>query len=118
MWGSLYSITIAKGQGSWTSRFSRSLLSTTSWQLPVTASHIANHRLFLLPYLFNVVFAGNQLFADQRVKDAMLSVDRGDFAPSTPYGDHPVSIGYSATISAPHMVSCCFSFPLYFAFLS
>uniref|UniRef100_F1L479 Protein-L-isoaspartate(D-aspartate) O-methyltransferase n=1 Tax=Ascaris suum TaxID=6253 RepID=F1L479_ASCSU len=45
----------------------------------------------------------NQLFADQRVKDAMLSVDRGDFAPSTPYGDHPVSIGYSATISAPHM---------------
>uniref|UniRef100_A0A915AEM6 Protein-L-isoaspartate(D-aspartate) O-methyltransferase n=2 Tax=Parascaris univalens TaxID=6257 RepID=A0A915AEM6_PARUN len=45
----------------------------------------------------------NQLFVDERVKEAMLSVDRGDFAPRTPYGDHPVSIGYSATISAPHM---------------
>lgn len=43
------------------------------------------------------------MFSDERVKNAMLSVDRGDFAPRTPYGDHPVSIGYSATISAPHM---------------
>ncbi|VDM44822.1 unnamed protein product [Toxocara canis] len=45
----------------------------------------------------------NELFVDERVKEAMLSVDRADFAPRTPYGDHPVSIGYSATISAPHM---------------
>lgn len=34
----------------------------------------------------------------------MLKVDRGDFATRTPYADHPVSIGYGATISAPHMV--------------
>jgi hypothetical protein len=26
---------------------------------------------------------------------AMLEVDRGDFAPETPYGDHPVPIGES-----------------------
>ncbi|VDO33456.1 unnamed protein product [Onchocerca flexuosa] len=45
----------------------------------------------------------NNLFKDERVRDAMLKVDRGDFAPVTPYGDHPVSIGHGATISAPHM---------------
>uniref|UniRef100_A0A8R1TW56 Protein-L-isoaspartate O-methyltransferase n=1 Tax=Onchocerca volvulus TaxID=6282 RepID=A0A8R1TW56_ONCVO len=45
----------------------------------------------------------NNLFKDERVRDAMLEVDRGDFAPVTPYGDHPVSIGHGATISAPHM---------------
>uniref|UniRef100_A0AAF5PU73 Protein-L-isoaspartate O-methyltransferase n=1 Tax=Wuchereria bancrofti TaxID=6293 RepID=A0AAF5PU73_WUCBA len=45
----------------------------------------------------------NNLFKDKRVRDAMLKVDRADFTAITPYGDHPVSIGYSATISAPHM---------------
>lgn len=38
----------------------------------------------------------------------MLSVDRGDFTAVTPYGDHPVAIGYGATISAPHMVTIQF----------
>ncbi|KAK6108154.1 Protein-L-isoaspartate(D-aspartate) O-methyltransferase domain protein [Brugia pahangi] len=45
----------------------------------------------------------NNLFKDKRVRDAMLKVDRADFTAITPYGDHPVSIGYGATISAPHM---------------
>uniref|UniRef100_A0A915PQJ5 Protein-L-isoaspartate(D-aspartate) O-methyltransferase n=1 Tax=Setaria digitata TaxID=48799 RepID=A0A915PQJ5_9BILA len=45
----------------------------------------------------------NGLFKDKRVRDAMLEVDRGDFTSITPYGDHPVSIGHGATISAPHM---------------
>ncbi|KAL3985350.1 Protein-L-isoaspartate(D-aspartate) O-methyltransferase [Acanthocheilonema viteae] len=45
----------------------------------------------------------NNLIKDKRVRDAMLKVDRGDFTTVTPYGDHPVSIGYGATISAPHM---------------
>ncbi|MCP9264835.1 Protein-L-isoaspartate(D-aspartate) O-methyltransferase [Dirofilaria immitis] len=45
----------------------------------------------------------NNLFKDGRVRDAMLKVDRGDFTSIMPYGDHPVSIGYGATISAPHM---------------
>ncbi|CAG9532448.1 unnamed protein product [Cercopithifilaria johnstoni] len=45
----------------------------------------------------------NDLIKDKRVRDAMLKVDRGDFTTVTPYGDHPVSIGYGATISAPHM---------------
>uniref|UniRef100_A0A0N5A8P3 Protein-L-isoaspartate O-methyltransferase n=1 Tax=Syphacia muris TaxID=451379 RepID=A0A0N5A8P3_9BILA len=45
----------------------------------------------------------NGIFTDERVEAAMLKIDRGDFAPFTPYGDHPVSIGYGATISAPHM---------------
>lgn len=33
----------------------------------------------------------------------MIQVDRGHYAPSSPYADSPQSIGYSATISAPHM---------------
>ena len=37
------------------------------------------------------------------VEQAMLSVDRGFFAPSNPYEDSPQSLGYGATISAPHM---------------
>ncbi|VDK18479.1 unnamed protein product [Anisakis simplex] len=43
------------------------------------------------------------LVENLQIKKAMLEVDRGDFAPQTPYGDHPVGIGYAATISAPHM---------------
>jgi protein-L-isoaspartate(D-aspartate) O-methyltransferase len=33
----------------------------------------------------------------------MLRVDRGKYAPNYYYSDHPVGIGYDATISAPHM---------------
>lgn len=34
---------------------------------------------------------------------AMKAVDRIDFAPTLPYQDSPQSIGFNATISAPHM---------------
>ena len=37
------------------------------------------------------------------VKQAMLAVDRAFFSPIHPYTDSPQSIGYNATISAPHM---------------
>ena len=37
------------------------------------------------------------------VEKTMLSVDRKYFAPKGPYYDSPCSIGYGATISAPHM---------------
>lgn len=40
---------------------------------------------------------------DKRVQKAMLTVDRAYYAPDSPYSDHPQSIGYNATISAPHM---------------
>lgn len=33
-----------------------------------------------------------------------MAVDRGYFISHNPYEDRPQSIGYSATISAPHMV--------------
>lgn len=39
----------------------------------------------------------------ENVKNSMLKVDRADFAPKDPYIDKPQSIGYNATISAPHM---------------
>jgi protein-L-isoaspartate(D-aspartate) O-methyltransferase len=43
------------------------------------------------------------------VERAMLSVDRALFVPENErafaYGDHPLTIGYGQTISAPHMVA-------------
>ncbi|KAG7465610.1 hypothetical protein MATL_G00155360 [Megalops atlanticus] len=38
-----------------------------------------------------------------RVFDAMLATDRGIYSRDSPYQDSPQSIGYQATISAPHM---------------
>ncbi|PYH63926.1 protein-L-isoaspartate O-methyltransferase [Aspergillus vadensis CBS 113365] len=43
------------------------------------------------------------LIKDERVKNAMLGVDRAHYAPSRPYSDSPQPIGHGATISAPHM---------------
>ncbi|KAI9797874.1 MAG: hypothetical protein M1833_005074 [Piccolia ochrophora] len=37
------------------------------------------------------------------VQEAMLGVDRADYAPERPYDDEPKPIGHAATISAPHM---------------
>ncbi|KAF2869103.1 protein-L-isoaspartate O-methyltransferas-like protein [Massariosphaeria phaeospora] len=50
------------------------------------------------------------LIESDRVKDAMLKVDRAHYAPSHPYEDSPQPIGHRATISAPHMhASACSS---------
>ncbi|KAF7846185.1 hypothetical protein BT93_L4922 [Corymbia citriodora subsp. variegata] len=43
------------------------------------------------------------LITSDRVKKAMLSVDRAHYAPAAPYQDSPQPIGHRATISAPHM---------------
>ncbi|CAG8905114.1 unnamed protein product [Penicillium egyptiacum] len=43
------------------------------------------------------------LIHNERVKDAMIGVDRAHYAPSRAYSDSPQPIGYGATISAPHM---------------
>ncbi|OJJ00992.1 hypothetical protein ASPVEDRAFT_129194 [Aspergillus versicolor CBS 583.65] len=43
------------------------------------------------------------LIKNERVKRAMMAVDRGHYAPSRPYSDAPQPIGHGATISAPHM---------------
>jgi len=52
--------------------------------------------------------ASNGMITNERVKKAMLSVDRAHYAPSSPYKDSPQSIGHAATISAPHMhASAC-----------
>ncbi|KAI9834238.1 MAG: hypothetical protein M1819_003076 [Sarea resinae] len=47
--------------------------------------------------------AENGLITSDRVRQAMMKVDRAHYAPALPYQDSPQSIGYSATISAPHM---------------
>ena len=41
------------------------------------------------------------------VYQAMLKVDRADYAPNFPYEDSPQSINYNVTISAPHMHAYC-----------
>ncbi|KAK5715692.1 hypothetical protein LTR17_016761 [Elasticomyces elasticus] len=47
--------------------------------------------------------ARNGLIKQERVKKAMLGVDRAHYAPYAPYEDSPQTIGHRATISAPHM---------------
>ena len=50
----------------------------------------------LINNLFN-----NKVINSERVRDVMLQVDRGFFAPQNPYEDSPQLIGSNATISAP-----------------
>ncbi|ORY15872.1 protein-L-isoaspartate O-methyltransferase [Clohesyomyces aquaticus] len=57
--------------------------------------------------LVNALFRNN-LIEHERVKEAMLKVDRAHYAPTSPYEDSPQLIGHAATISAPHMhASAC-----------
>ena len=43
----------------------------------------------------------------QSVYNALINVDRVDFAPRAPYEDSPQPINYNVTISAPHMHAYC-----------
>ena len=45
----------------------------------------------------------NEILKTQKVEEAMRKVDRGNYCDYSPYMDSPQSIGYSVTISAPHM---------------
>eukprot|EP01083_Nonionella_stella_P281875 959341_1 len=45
----------------------------------------------------------NNVITRKEIANAMLKVDRGDFAPHDAYQDSPQRIGHGATISAPHM---------------
>ncbi|CAF0807428.1 unnamed protein product [Brachionus calyciflorus] len=45
----------------------------------------------------------NGVITNERVRNAMLVVDRKYFAPHNPYDDSPQLIGSNVTISAPHM---------------
>lgn len=45
----------------------------------------------------------NGIFSSKSVENGMLAVDRGNYCPHDPYFDSPQTIGYGATISAPHM---------------
>jgi protein-L-isoaspartate(D-aspartate) O-methyltransferase len=57
----------------------------------------------LITNLFNA-----KLITSPTVKNAMLAVDRAHYTSYAPYDDSPQSIGYGATISAPHMhASAC-----------
>lgn len=45
----------------------------------------------------------NGIIKNPRVFEAMASIDRAFYSRNNPYQDSPQRIGYSATISAPHM---------------
>jgi len=45
----------------------------------------------------------NKVIQNDNVEKAMLAVDRAQYCPHNPYYDSPQTIGYGATISAPHM---------------
>ena len=45
----------------------------------------------------------NRIIKSKAVENAMLNVDRKYYASRKPYEDSPQSIGFNATISAPHM---------------
>ncbi|CAL8316285.1 unnamed protein product [Boreogadus saida] len=45
----------------------------------------------------------NGIIKSDKVYEVMLATDRGHFSKCNPYMDSPQSIGYQATISAPHM---------------
>nr|XP_048709293.1 protein-L-isoaspartate(D-aspartate) O-methyltransferase-like isoform X2 [Caretta caretta] len=47
----------------------------------------------------------NGVIKSQRVLDVLTATDRAHYTKYFPYMDSPQSIGYKATISAPHMVS-------------
>lgn len=47
----------------------------------------------------------NNIIKSEKVESVMKQVDRGNYVSNNPYMDAPQSIGYSVTISAPHMVS-------------
>lgn len=48
-------------------------------------------------------FLERNILRSQAVIDVMVHTDRADFCDRNPYDDCPQSIGYTATISAPHM---------------
>uniref|UniRef100_A0A3P9A9C5 Protein-L-isoaspartate O-methyltransferase n=1 Tax=Esox lucius TaxID=8010 RepID=A0A3P9A9C5_ESOLU len=54
------------------------------------------------PELINRLKEHGVIHSD-RVFDAMLATDRGIYSRDYPYADSPQSIGFRATISAPHM---------------
>ena len=47
---------------------------------------------------------GQGILTNEQTVQAMLLVDRKNYAKGVPYQDAPQGIGYGVTISAPHMV--------------
>ena len=45
----------------------------------------------------------HRIIKSKAVENAMKAVDRRHYAPKSPYEDAPQSLGFGATISAPHM---------------
>jgi hypothetical protein len=77
-------------------------------QMPIslTTCNVSHLLLLMFAVLFTsfLTHVANGIVKNSRVADAMRAVDRGHFSRNNPYMDSPQGIGYSVTISAPHMV--------------
>ena len=73
--------------------------------MTIYLEHILGMRIFTLYSIVTLYTLGNGIITSESVEKAMRAVDRGNYCPFNPYYDSPQSIGYQATISAPHMVS-------------
>ncbi|XP_035176619.1 protein-L-isoaspartate(D-aspartate) O-methyltransferase [Oxyura jamaicensis] len=56
-----------------------------------------------IPSIVFVLFIENGIIKSDKVFEVMLATDRCHYAKYNPYMDSPQSIGFQATISAPHM---------------
>ncbi|CAJ0582744.1 unnamed protein product, partial [Mesorhabditis spiculigera] len=56
-----------------------------------------------IEHVLYVPLTNTGAYQNDRVGYALLQVDRADFVDNNPYEDAPQSIGFNATISAPHM---------------
>ncbi|CAJ0933022.1 unnamed protein product [Ranitomeya imitator] len=87
------------------------ILNPVSFRLDLPASfaiHNVFHRLLLRKYEFlpltcELFVAENGVIRSQRVYEVLRTMDRAHYIRNFPYMDSPQSIGYKATISAPHM---------------
>lgn len=70
---------------------------------PKSKIFFVSHFLNLI-YLYSLPFIANGIIKSDSVANAMSAVDRKNYCPYAPYHDSPQSIGFAATISAPHMV--------------
>lgn len=70
----------------------------------LVTSKIERQLMAISDFLCFYFVSDNDIIKNPVVKESMIATDRKYYCKSTPYVDAPQSIGYSVTISAPHMV--------------
>lgn len=71
---------------------------------PITTTKKKPQLIVISQFTFFYFDSDNGIIKNPIVKESMTATDRKFYCKKTPYVDAPQSIGYSVTISAPHMV--------------